>query len=149
MKRDHEEWVASRLKSEAPSVTFVELEAVLNYIISGQAADTNSFDLVAPAPKIRRNSLSSKVEGLIKTGLSRSKEVERYVDNHPDVQFGPNLSARFFDEYRRQKSEGLSGDALFMSLWDYAAGPNVHHLRRIAGLVVLVYLFEACEVFEK
>lgn len=149
MKRDHTEWVERRLKRKIQDVTFVELESVMKYIMSGQAADNTSFGLVAPAAKIRKNTLSAKVAGLIKTGMSRVGEVTGYLDRHPDVQFGARLNAGFVDEYTRQKQGGLSGDALFMSLWKYTAGSGAEELRRAAGLTVLAYLFETCEVFEK
>lgn len=147
MKRDHLEQFDRRMKRETQSMTFVELEAIMKHIMSGQAVDNTPLDVVAPADKIRKNNLSAEVGGLIKMGMSRSKEVERYLDMHPDVQFGANLSAGFVDEYNRQKKQGFSGDALFTGLWDYVAGADVR--RRAAGLVVLAYLFEVCEVFEK
>ena len=148
IKQDHVKWVTDSMASKAPDVTFVELEAVARYIASGQAADDTSYTLVAPKDKIRRNGLSAEVEGLIKIGMSRSNEVKEYLAGNPDLQFGTRLSAGFAAKYRQQK-EGLAGDALFLSLHDYAAGPGADGLRRTAGLVVLVYLFEACEVFEK
>ena len=149
IKQDHVMWIASLLKRGTLDVTFVELETVANYIASGQAMDDDSYDLVAPKDKICRNSLSEQIEGLIKIGMSRSKEVKRYLDSHPDMHFGSRLSAGFVAEYHRQKDLEISGDALFLSLLDHAAGSSVDNLRRAAGLVVLVYLFEACEVFER
>lgn len=149
MKRDHIDWVNGQVKIGVPDVAFAELEAIIGYIVSGQAVDDTSFDLITPTSKISKNNLSAQIEGLIKTGISRSKEVKDYIDKHPDVQFGSKLSSAFIAEYCRQKDGGLSGDALFMSLWEYAAGQAADNSRRMAGLVVLVYLFEACEVFEK
>ena len=149
IKLDHEEWIRETFEREAPNVGFAELEVVAEYIISGQAVDSTSYDLVTVKDKICRNSLSEKVEGMIKIGLSRSNEVKRYLDSHPDAQFGSRLSAGFAAEYHRQKNTDLTGDALFLSLADYAAGPGADTLRHVAGLAVLVYLFEACEVFER
>lgn len=149
IKKDHLNWITKTLAEVTPDVSFVELEAVARYIASGQAVDDTSYDLVTVKDKIQRNSLSESVEGMIKIGLSRSKEVKNYLDCHPDAQFGARLSAGFVDEYNLQHSAGISGDALFLALVDHAAGKNSDDTRRAAGLVVLVYLFEACEVFEK
>ena len=149
IKRDHTAWIEKSLKRMAPDVSFVELEAVANYIVSGQAIDGASYDLVTVKDKIHRNSLSEQAEGMIKAGLSRSKEVRSYLNRHPDARFGSRLSAGFVAEYGRQRGTGITGDALFLSLVDYAAGRNGDDLRRMAGLAVLVYLFEACEVFER
>lgn len=147
MKRASFEQFNHWIKRETQSVTFTELESVMKYIMSGQAVDNTSFGLVAPADKIHKNGLSAEVGGLIKMGMSRAKEVKGYLDLHPDVQFGASLSAGFVNEYNRQKKEGFSGDTLFTGLWDYVAGADAR--RRVAGLVVLAYLFEACEVFER
>ena len=149
IKKDHLDWIAKSLAELAPDVSFVELEAVAKYIISGQAVDDTSYDLITVKDKISRNSLSEQAEGMIKIGLSRSKEVKSYLDYHPDAQFGARLSAGFVAEYDLQHRAGISGDALFLTLVDYAAGKSTDDMRRVAGLVVLVYLFEACEVFEK
>ena len=62
------------------------------------------------------------------------------------MQFGMRLKAGFVSEYKRLLEGGLKGDLLFMSLVRFAAGRSGNES---AGLVVLVYLFESCEVFEK
>ena len=134
----------------APDISFVELEVVAKYIISGQAVDsTSSYDLITVKDKISKNTLSDHVQGMIKIGLSRSKEVKRYLDSNPDSEFGSRLCAGFVAEYDRRQSTGISGDALFHALVDFAAGKSFNDARWIAGLMILVYLFEACEVFEK
>ena len=149
IKHDHLVWVEKMLKRVTPDVGFAELEVVVCYITSGQAVDNTSYDLITVKDKIRRNSLSEQVEGMIKIGLSRSKEVKSYLDAHPDAHFGSRLSAGFVAEYCQKRDLGISGDALFLSLVDYAAGRSADFMRRVAGMVVLVYLFEACEVFER
>ena len=58
IKKDHENWVANTLADLASGVGFLELEAVAKYIISGQAVDDTSFDLVTVKYKISRNNLS-------------------------------------------------------------------------------------------
>ena len=133
IKREHWVWVEKALKREVPNVSFVELEAVARYIASGQAVDNASYDLVAVKDKIRRNSLSEQVEGMIKIGLSRSKEVKSYLDAHPDADFGSRLSAGFVAEYHRQRDLDIAGDALFLSLIDHATGRSADNTRRMAG----------------
>ena len=148
MKRHHEIWVTESLKASMPDVAFTELESVLRYIASGQAASGRSYYQIPPKDKIDKNSLSSEIEGMIKMGMSRVKEVERYIKDHPDIRFGERLKAGFVAEYENRKEEGLVGDSLFMSLVLFA-GRGGDQACRSAGLVVLVYLFEKCEVFEK
>lgn len=53
-------------------------------------------------------------------------------------------------EYERLKNaELMSGDELFNGLLDFASLGATDFKQRAAGLTVLVYLFEKCEVFEK
>ena len=148
IKMEHEKWIMEITQRQVPDITFVELRAVVEYIASGQAIESSSYYLVSPKEKIRKNALSASIEGLIRTGISRVKEVERYIDDHPDIEFGERLKTGFAAEYQRQKDAGYAGDDLFMSLLKFAARGN-EDTRRTAGLIVLVYLFEACEVFEK
>ena len=148
MKRRHEAWVRESLEARIPGVAFTELESVLKYLASGQAASKDSYYQIPPKDKIDKNDLSPETEGLIKMGMSRVKEVEQYIIDHPDIRFGERLKTGFVAEYKSRKEEGLAGDDLFMSLV-WFAGHGGDQAYRSAGLVVLVYLFEKCEVFEK
>lgn len=149
IKADHLKWVMKTIASVAPDVGFPELEVAADYIASGQAVDTDSYASIAVKDKISRNAFTERVEGMIKAGLSRSNEVRSYLDEHTDARLGDKLREGFVAEYQRQKDTGITGDALFLSLADYAAGGSDENSRRVAGLAVLVYLFEACEVFKR
>ena len=146
LKRTHEEKIVRIICRGVPDVMFNELEMVTKYIVSGQAADEGTYELVTPKEKIRKNDLSASVEGMIKMGMARVTEVRKFVSGQPDMQFGMRLKAGFVSEYKRLLEGGLKGDLLFMSLVRFAAGRSGNES---AGLVVLVYLFESCEVFEK
>ena len=148
MKEDHEKWVTRTLKENIPNITFIELESVIKYLVSGQDVSDTSYRLIPPGEKISKNGLSSITEGMIKMGLSRVKEVEQYINSHPDLQFGQQLKTGFLNEYMNQRNDGLVGDDLFISLVQFA-GHGSDPARWSAGLVVLVYLFEKCEVFER
>ena len=63
--------------------------------------------------------------------------------------FPEKLKAGFLSEYDRLKAIGYSGDSLFFCLFDFAGGKHSEHIKRAAGLAVLAYLFQICEVFEK
>lgn len=129
-----------------PGVTFVELERVTKYIASGRAVGEQTYNLVAPRDKILKNDLSAAVEGMIKMGMTRVAEVRKYVSIQPDIEFGMKLRSSFVSEYMKMREEGFEGDTLFLMLMGFAAGQNGNES---AGLAVLVYLFESCEVFEK
>jgi hypothetical protein len=44
---------------------------------------------------------------------------------------------------------GLEGDALFYELWNFSSDYSPDFGIRAAGLSVLTYFFDKCEVFEK
>jgi len=93
--------------------------------------------------------LSSSTERLITMGLTQVKQVEKFIDDSPDINFGDRLKSGFVSEYEKLKLGGLNGDDLFIALLEFAQGSNNDLKLRAAGLAVLVYLFESCEVFEK
>jgi len=150
IKATHENWIESMTESEIVNVTFSELDAITKYLNSVEPTPDESFVLVPPKNKIDKNSLSGNTEKLIKIGLIQVKQVANFIDKHPDVEFGERLKQGFVTEYKRLKNEEkLSGDALFEALFEFASNGHQKFKERAAGLSVLVYLFEQCEVFEK
>lgn len=150
IKREHETWVRDSLKSEVVNVSFIELGVVTKYLSSGQYTPSTSFTVVPPRDKIKKNNLSGEVEALITMGLTQADQVADFIDRCPDVEFGERLKQGFVEQYETLKNtEGLAGDDLFNALLDFASGSSKDFKEKAAGLSVLVYLFEKCEVFEK
>ena len=52
-------------------------------------------------------------------------------------------------KYQDLKSQGLDNEEIFSELWDFASGKKSEFSYRAAGLGILTYFFEKCEVFEK
>lgn len=150
IKREHEEWVRNSLKSEVVNISFAELSVVTKYLVSGQYSPSTSFTLVPQKDKIKKNNLSGEVEALITMGTAQVNQVADFIDKCPDIEFGERLKQGFVEQYQKLKNtEGLAGDDLFDALLDFAAGSSNDFKEKAAGLAVLVYLFEKCEVFEK
>lgn len=55
----------------------------------------------------------------------------------------------FVNEYNRLFMSGVSGNDLFFSFLKFASGNSQDFTQQAAGLTVLTYFFEKCEVFEK
>lgn len=150
MKNNHEKWILESTENEVTNVTFAELEIVTKYLLSDQIIPADSYTLIPPKEKISKNELSSEIERLIRRGLVEAREVGQFINGSPDMHFGDRLKQGFVSEYERLRNEmGLIGDELFNGLLDFASGKSENFLQRAAGLTVLVYLFEKCEVFEK
>lgn len=137
-------------KKEVINVTFSELNVVTKYLVSGQFTPSDSYIIIPPKEKIKKNELSSEIEQLITMGLTQVKQVGNFINNCPDMEFGEHLKQGFVVEYERLRNEErLRGDDLFNSLLDFASNGSNDFRNRAAGLSILVYLFEKCEVFEK
>ena len=52
-------------------------------------------------------------------------------------------------KYQELKMQGLDNDEIFDELWDFASGKKSDFSYKAAGLGILTYFFEKCEVFEK
>jgi len=150
IKSEHEAWVRNSLKSEVINVSFAELSVVTRYLVSGQYNPSISFTVVPPKDKIKKNNLSVEIETLITMGLTQANQVADFINKSPDVEFGERLKQRFIEQYEKLKNtENLTGDDLFNALLDFSSAGSKDFKEKAAGLSVLVYLFEKCEVFEK
>jgi hypothetical protein len=150
IKRTHENWITDSTSQEVVNVTFAELSIVTKYLMSGKTSQSDSLTLISPRDKIEKNGLSKGVEHLILMGMTQVMQVADFIIKCPDEEFADRLRQGFVAEYARLKNiEKLNGDDLFNGLLDFASAGTSDFTQRAAGLAVLVYLFEKCEVFEK
>ncbi len=149
MKDDHENWVQSQTIQSINSVTFSELDSVLKYLIQQPDFSPDNLTLLNPKDKITKNNLSSKTEALIKTGLMKVSLVKKYLNDHPDIEFAERLKNGYTNKYEELRSLNYSGDDIFNILLDFSSNNSSDFLQRSAGLSVLVYFFEQCDIFEK
>jgi hypothetical protein len=83
--------------------------------------------------------------------MVNSPQVGRYIQavTAVDRSFADRLNSGFVAEYQKQTESGLVSDDLFFALREFAAQGSPEFTRQVAGLSVLTYLFEKCEVFER
>ncbi|MFA6545703.1 MAG: hypothetical protein WCS99_14900 [Limisphaerales bacterium] len=149
-KADHEAWVFSRLEQAVPTIGFAELEVVCQGVIGGALPPSNPTTPTAPLEKMRKNGLTDKVRLKLTLGLSVFNEVEGFVQSvtRLDPHFPERLKTGFVTRYNDFLAKGISGDALFTALHDFSSSSSSNFDRQGAGLGVLCYLFQKCEVFE-
>ncbi|MBU3907003.1 MAG: HNH endonuclease [Nanoarchaeota archaeon] len=147
IKENHEKWVLSQCSKQIGLITFVELEIIKSFIITNSISESD-ISAIHPRDKIKKNELSPKIENLIKMGLSRSNLVKNYIDSNLDVEFGERLKQGFINKYTELKKES-NGDELFESMLDFACGNSSDFKEKAAGLTILSYFFEKCDIFEK
>lgn len=149
-KSEHETWVYRQLQANIQSITFAELEVVSRSLMVPVTTSETRFDVIVPEAKMRRNDLTDQIQFLLGLGLGKANEVGDFLQDMakrvPD--FGEQLTSGFKTEYDRLVQEGMSGDALYQALVDYASAGSSDWSRRAAAIAITAYLFHVCEVFE-
>ena len=151
-KKEHEEWIINSTKIEVINVSFAELDIVTKHLIANQDNRSDSLTLIPPKDKITKNGLSNSIEQMVLMGMTQVKQVASFVENITaiDSDFTNRLINGFVSEYERLRNkEGVRRNDLFESLMEFSCGGSSDFKQKAAGLSVLVYLFEKCEVFEK
>jgi hypothetical protein len=153
MKANHEaRMAAAQLRAAVETIAqvgFAELKVLLDGIIEATQNSTSDLSLVPLEEKLQINLLSAITRQKVALGLARANDVGAYLQG-PGVPSGASetVVARFKDEYRRLRSDGYDPDAIFDALHIFASLGSVEIRYQTAGLAVVVYLFERCEIFE-
>ena len=84
-------------------------------------------------------------------GLAKRHDVQSFIESQNVTinNFGERLRLGFLKEYLRLQDEGLRGDALFEAMLSFSFNGRHTRSEQAAGLAVLVYFFESCDIFEK
>jgi len=152
IKSDHEQKVREALNAAFADIGFPELAQATAWISRYQPQDpSDEFSVIPPKDKIIKNQLTKTSRAMIIMGLAVSQEVRAFVEQEAKIEadFPEKLKSGFLEEYYRLRREGIKGDELFDSMCQFAQQGMKTQAQRSAGLAVLIYLFEACEVFEK
>ena len=150
MKAEHEQRVVLALQQGSVNYTYAELEVITSFLAqqSGKAVADSNYRLLHISEKIQKNQLTD-VQGYIDMGLLTVSRIEDYLNRHPDSSFADKLTKIFVEKYTALKSVESEPVSVFNGLWDFACNEQADYNCRSAGLALLVYFFEKCEVFEK
>jgi hypothetical protein len=150
LKSEHEKWVINRLEEGANGFTFAELEVLAKHLMGMGNAPNKGTDyrLLAIEEKIKKNSLHA-VQTEINMGLTMIETIKDYFNRNPDIYFAERLTNIMSQQYSNLKLRCADSVEIFNILWDITSGNFSDFKYRAAGLGILVYFFEDCEVFEK
>ena len=99
------------------------------------------------------DSLDQEAENMVRSARTtdHKEAVRAFIDQFTriDETFSSRLRTGFIQEYEKLKKDDLSGDELFQEMLGFATGGRSDLTTQAAGLAVLGYYFEACEVFER
>lgn len=152
LKADHETKVRTIIEEGFVSVAFPELLAAVAWVSSEAPAPlSGDFGLVPPEEKILKNQLSNGSRHIIAAGLSSRRTVSQFVEAEAqlDPDFPERLKSGFLARYYEFRSKGYTGDILFELMCGFSQRGAKNQAERTAGIAILVYLFEICDVFEK
>jgi hypothetical protein len=152
IKAEHEAKVREGLNAAFAQIGFPELQLATAWVNRYQPdADSADLSLLAPEDKIRRNDLTNGSRVTITMGLSVARLVGDFVQNEAliDPDYPERLKAGFLEDYFRLRRAGHRADVLFDLMCEFSQRGLKGQSQRSAGLAVLVYLFEKCDVFEK
>ena len=151
LKENHEKQVRQAMEEAFADVAFPELQNAVSWVAKQAPTANGSFDLIAPDEKIRKNALSNGTRHVIAAGLTSRTTVSDYVEAEAqlDPDFPERLKAGFLEEYYARRKEGHKGDELFELMCAFAQRGLRQQADKTAGIAVLIYLFEICDVFEK
>lgn len=159
-KRDVEARYGAQQGEQVGQVTFLELRAACEGIVSADGLPSTALTAIPPAEKMVANDLTPRVGSLMTMGLAQAPQVARFLEDTAtrlDPVFPRRLRAGFVAQYEYlYEDEDLRGDALFIALLQFArqaARPLTVSAAEAftyeaAALAVLCHLFEVCDVFE-
>lgn len=147
-KNKHEQ---ESLVNAMTTITFRELEMVTQGILCMPISAETNFIVLPPIEKMLKNDLTGVAQSRLMTGVIQARMVSRFVENMINIipDFPERLKAGFVKEYCRLREEGLKGNTLLDALHEFSCNCSTDYDLRAAGLAVLYYLFEKCEVFER
>ena len=151
LKENHERQVREAMMEAFADVAFPELRNAVSWVVGQAPAADGSFDLVALDEKIKKNTLSNGSRRIIAAGLTSRETVSEYVgaEAQLDPDFPERLKSGFLQEYHARRKKGHRGDELFELMCAFAQRGLRRQADMTAGIAVLIYLFEICDVFEK
>lgn len=139
------------LVSAMTNITFRELDVVTQGIICMPILSDPNFSVLPPVEKMLKNQLNRDAQSRLMTGVIQARMVSSFVENMVNVipDFPERLKAGFVREYQRLRATGLEGNDLLNALHTFSCNRSSDYDLQAAGLAVLYYLFEKCEVFER
>ena len=150
MKIDHEMKVSQAIQAKFADVAFDELRKVVHWVSGQKPVKNGKFDHIALDAKIDKNALSNGSRHNILQALASRETVSEYVkmESQNDPDFSLRLRAGFINQYLSLRKQGEKDDDLFKLMCAFATQGLHDFAEMAAGLAVLVYLFEICDVFE-
>jgi len=133
------------------NITFRELDMVTDGILSMPPPIETNYNIIPLTEKMLKNQLTGMAQKRLMTGVIQAKMVGNYVEHTVKLipDFAEKLKAGLAKEYQRLREIGLKGNDLLYALHEFSCNNSQDYDLRAAGLAVIYYFFEKCELFER
>lgn len=130
-------------------IGFPELQVVLEHVHTNFDR-TPSDARPVPYGKIEYNLISPASIELLKLGMAKANMVGEFFSKCRNPKFGDQVASAFKARYEDLKSQTplLSSDVILGEITQWAENGSRDLKVKMAALVVIAYLFDACEIFE-
>jgi hypothetical protein len=136
------------------NINYDDINFVITALLNQRMVSINSqdnFQPTDPEGKMSKNDLTHEIKFVLGMGLAKAGEVRHFIENIAKINFPDvpeRLKASLNAEYIKLMNSGVRGDDLFNRLYSFSHQNNPNPSRQLAGLAVLCYFFETCDVFE-
>jgi hypothetical protein len=142
------------LATTMPDITYEDIQFATTALLKQRLQnkkDLDSFITTDPEQKMAKNNLTHDIRFMIDMGLGKAKEVHHFIENNAKFNF-PDIPDKLIKalnaEYCRLIEQEINGDSLFLALYKFAGCNSSDPRQQSAGLAILCYFFETCDVFQ-
>ena len=154
MKRNHENKVERKMRSDIGEVKYETLERLLTSLAIDASPIGGDIELSIPIKnKIKLNCLSESTERIIQEGLAQIPKVQHVMTDlvGANSNYERRITAAFKMFYEMAVAEGMSSDDAFHFVCAKIGengGGQMTSENEAAALSLVAYMFELCEIFE-
>ena len=117
---------SKNMASTMPDVNFEDINFVITGLLKQQlnSVETPDFSFPTnPKEKMSKNGLTMDIKFLMDMGLGKAKEVRNFIDNTAKINLSnvpEKLKEALNSEYDRLIIQGVTGDQLFLKLYEFS-----------------------------
>jgi len=129
----------------------VEVRDIADLLRAVENAPAAPLAAVEPVPvdKLERNAFSDGAVELLRLGRRRSPAIGTYFENlRTQPLLRDDIGAQFYAKYQDLRVDGLTADEILAALLFWLVGPNPQPNVHVAGLTVLAYFLDQCDIYE-
>lgn len=133
------------------AITFSEVKVLLDYLYEQKIENPPfSIDNIGIEEKIEKNNLSDNIKELIRITIPIAKEVQSYLEKHPDSNYSSKIAKKLNSYYLELNDKNnLTTDDIFNELISFVCYDYKNTKLQLTATGIISYYFQLCDIFEK